>query len=155
MTTQPNMITVPDLDLSTVPSRYYPADFYKLTNRRACSPVSPDSASPDRVLSARATQNRRTAHTADRRAFERNDAPPCVVQGAPPPIYRLRQGSVKEEAGGEITRIAVNIFNFAPPPHIPSLILSTVLLLISHHAPRHSTVIPGISDYHCPSCSSQ
>ncbi|KAL8838248.1 MAG: hypothetical protein Q9176_005177 [Flavoplaca citrina] len=50
------MITVPDPDLSTVPSRYYPADFYKLTNRRASSPLSPDLACLDRVLSARATQ---------------------------------------------------------------------------------------------------
>ncbi|KAL8658994.1 MAG: hypothetical protein Q9226_000674 [Calogaya cf. arnoldii] len=76
------MITVPDPDLSTVPSRYYPADFYKLTNRRVSSPVSPDFSLPDRVLPARATQNRRTAHTADRRAFSRNDAPPTsAIQG--------------------------------------------------------------------------
>lgn len=147
------MITVPDLDPSTAPSRYYPADFYKLTNRRSSSPASPDSASPDRVPSARPTQNRQSAHTADRRAFDRNDAPPCVAQ---PPIYRLRQASVKEEVGGEITRIAVNIFNFAPPP--PSVLrpsFSAVLLLTSHHALRHSTVIPGISNHHCPSHSSQ
>ncbi|KAL8765499.1 MAG: hypothetical protein Q9209_007470 [Squamulea sp. 1 TL-2023] len=93
------MIIVLDPGLSPVPSRYYPADFYKLTNRRASSPVSPGFALPDRVLTARPTQNRQTADTADRRVFSPNDAPPCVVQGAPAPNFRIRQGSVKEEAG--------------------------------------------------------
>ncbi|KAL8997340.1 MAG: hypothetical protein Q9169_003374 [Polycauliona sp. 2 TL-2023] len=109
------MITVPDPDLSTAPSRYYPADFYKLTNRRASSPISPDFAWPDRVPSATATQNRRTASTADRRAFTPNDAPPCVVQGAPPANFRLRQGSVKEEAGGTAQSFLESVTTTIPP----------------------------------------
>ncbi|KAL8718465.1 MAG: hypothetical protein Q9225_004396 [Loekoesia sp. 1 TL-2023] len=95
------MISVPDPDLSPAPSRYYAADFHKLTNRRASSPLTPDFPLPNRVVPARATLD-----TADRRAFTTNDAPPCVMQGALQNL-RIRQGSgssVKEEAGGEITR---------------------------------------------------
>ncbi|KAL8921510.1 MAG: hypothetical protein Q9208_005664 [Pyrenodesmia sp. 3 TL-2023] len=98
------MISVPDADLSPAPSRYYAADFHKLTNRRASSPSTPDYALPNRVLPARRTLP--PADTADRRAFSRQDASPCVVQGAPA-ISRARQGSgssIKEDAGGEITR---------------------------------------------------
>ncbi|KAL8693058.1 MAG: hypothetical protein Q9224_003829, partial [Gallowayella concinna] len=116
------MITVPDPDHSPPPSRYYAADFYKLTNRRASSPITPDFLLPDRVLSARPIPYRPTPELpiADTRAFTPNNAAPCVVQRAPPSNLRLRQGSVKEEAGGEITRIAVNIFNFSFPPPTPS-----------------------------------
>ncbi|KAI4169377.1 MAG: hypothetical protein LQ343_005770 [Gyalolechia ehrenbergii] len=100
MVPRPVMITVPDPDLSPAPSRYYAADFHKLTNRRASSPSTPDFPLPNRVLPARATLS---TSTADRRAFFRNDAAPCVMQGTPA-NFRTRQGSVKEEAGGEITR---------------------------------------------------
>ncbi|KAL8824187.1 MAG: hypothetical protein Q9170_008231, partial [Blastenia crenularia] len=89
------MITVSDPDLSPAPSRYYAADFHKLTNRH-----TPDFPLPNRVVPARATLD-----TADRRAFTTNDAQPSVLQGAPD-VFRTRQGSgcsVKEEAGGEIT----------------------------------------------------
>ncbi|KAL9595716.1 MAG: hypothetical protein Q9179_004874 [Wetmoreana sp. 5 TL-2023] len=101
------MIILPDADLSPHPSRYYAADFYKLTNRRATSPITPDFALPDPVLPAPAptTENRRTAVTADRRAFFRHDALPCVLARGFPPSSRLRQGSVKEETGGEITHL--------------------------------------------------
>ncbi|KAI4188072.1 MAG: hypothetical protein L6R41_002374 [Letrouitia leprolyta] len=99
MILRPAMITVPDPDLSPAPSRYYAADFHKLTNRRASSPSTPDFALPDRVVPARARLNHATA---DRRAFFSNDAAPCVMQGTPK-NSRTRQGSgssVKEEAGG-------------------------------------------------------
>ncbi|KAL8710733.1 MAG: hypothetical protein Q9220_004751 [cf. Caloplaca sp. 1 TL-2023] len=70
------MIDVPDPDLSPVPSRYYAADFYRLTNRRASSPLTPDFPPLDREVHARATAYQRTAYISDRRAFENNDAPP-------------------------------------------------------------------------------
>lgn len=104
------MITLPDPDLSPSPSRYYPTDFHKLTNRRASSPVTPDFAHPHRVAPVRATLP--SADTTDRRACSRRDAPPCVVQKAPASL-RPRQGSgssIKEDAGGKITRRFVNIF---------------------------------------------
>lgn len=110
------MITVPDPDLSPAPSRYYAADFHKLTNRRASSPSTPDFALPDRVVPARARLNHATA---DRRAFFSNDAAPCVMQGTPK-NSRTRQGSgssVKEEAGGEITRALFFFWNIFTCPH--------------------------------------
>ncbi|KAL9578890.1 MAG: hypothetical protein Q9203_006928 [Teloschistes exilis] len=97
------MSTLPDADLSPPPSRYYAADYAKLTNRRPSSPLTPDFAWPDRVIPARAALNRPTASTSDRRASP-NNAPPCVLaQGAPSTFARLRQGSgssVKEEVNG-------------------------------------------------------
>ncbi|KAI4238678.1 MAG: hypothetical protein LQ352_007849 [Teloschistes flavicans] len=97
------MFTPPDADLSPPPSRYYAADYAKLTNRQSSSPLTPDFAWPDRVIPARATLNRPTASTSDRRASP-NNAPPCVLaQGAPSTFARLRQGSgssVKEEVNG-------------------------------------------------------
>ncbi|KAL8685863.1 MAG: hypothetical protein Q9218_007499, partial [Villophora microphyllina] len=77
MLTQPDLTTLPDADLSPPASRYYAADFAKLTNRRASSPITPDFASLDRLLPARATLNRRTADTSDRRASP-NNAPPFI-----------------------------------------------------------------------------
>ncbi|KAI4130016.1 MAG: hypothetical protein LQ338_001950 [Usnochroma carphineum] len=81
MDPRPSVITVPDPDLSFAPSRYYAADFHKLTNRRASPPTTPDFALPDRVVPGRATFNRRTADaaTADRRAFSRHDAAPTGI----------------------------------------------------------------------------
>lgn len=126
MLTQPDMSTHPDADLSLLPSRYYPADYAKLTNRRPSSPLTPDFPWPDRVIPARAALNRPTASTSDRRASP-NNAPPCVLaQGAPLTFARLRQGSgssVKEEVNGEITRTAPHsiseLFSFSPPPPPP------------------------------------
>lgn len=115
MEPRPSIISVPDADLSPAPSRYYAADFHKLTNRRASSPSTPDYALPNRVLPA--TRTLPPADTADRRAFSRQDASPCVVQGAPA-ISRARQGSgssIKEDAGGEITRNFVNIITRPRP----------------------------------------
>ncbi|KAL8932663.1 MAG: hypothetical protein Q9216_006737 [Gyalolechia sp. 2 TL-2023] len=112
------MIAVPDPDLSPAPSRYYAADFHKLTNRRPSSPSTPDFPQPDRVVPARATVN---LSTADRRAFSRNDAAPCVMQGTPA-NFRTRQGSgssVKEEAGGEITRIFTRMDSRPSPGPVP------------------------------------
>lgn len=106
------MITVLDPDLSSVPSRYYAADFHKLTNRRASSPITPDFPFLDRVVPARGTLPSAATTTADRRAFSRHNARRCVVQGAPAD-FRSRQGSgssIKEDAGGEITHRFVNIF---------------------------------------------
>ncbi|KAL8763252.1 MAG: hypothetical protein Q9184_000892 [Pyrenodesmia sp. 2 TL-2023] len=121
---RPSMISVPDADLSPAPSRYYAADFHKLTNRRASSPSTPDYALPNRVMPARTTLP--PADTADRRAFSRQDASPCVVQGAPA-ISRARQGSgssIKEDAGGEITRNFVNIIT-RPPSIIHCVLLQS------------------------------
>ncbi|KAL9016380.1 MAG: hypothetical protein Q9185_006279 [Variospora sp. 1 TL-2023] len=97
---RPGIITAPDPDLSPAPSRYYAADFHKLTNRRASSPFTPDFAFPDPAAPARATLP--TAHTADRRALSTQNAVPCVVQGGTA-IVPTRQGSgcsIKEDTDG-------------------------------------------------------
>ncbi|KAL8965265.1 MAG: hypothetical protein Q9197_006596, partial [Variospora fuerteventurae] len=97
---RPGIITAPDPDLSPAPSRYYAADFPKLTNRRASSPFTPDFAFPDPAAPARATLP--TAHTADRRALSTQNAVPCVVQGGTA-IVPTRQGSgcsIKEDTDG-------------------------------------------------------
>ncbi|KAI4205046.1 MAG: hypothetical protein LQ350_000673 [Teloschistes chrysophthalmus] len=112
------MSTHPDADLSLLPSRYYPADYAKLTNRRPSSPLTPDFPWPDRVIPARAALNRPTASTSDRRASP-NNAPPCVLaQGAPLTFARLRQGSgssVKEEVNG-IAQSFLESVNTSLPP---------------------------------------
>ncbi|KAL8806010.1 MAG: hypothetical protein Q9200_005204 [Gallowayella weberi] len=120
MTPQPNIITVPDPNLSPPPSRYYAADFYKLTNRRASSPTTPDFLLPDRVLSARTTRYQPTAEIpiADTRAFSPNNAAPCVVQGPSPSNMRLRQGSVKEEAGGIAQSFLESVTTSITPVHL-------------------------------------
>lgn len=128
MEPRPSIISVPDADLSPAPSRYYAADFHKLTNRRASSPSTPDYALPNRVVPARRTLP--PADTADRRAFTRQDASPCVVQGAPA-NSRARQGSgssIKEDAGGEITRNFVNIIT-RPHPSFTALFCDFKLTL--------------------------
>ena len=110
------MITPPDADSSPPPSRYYAADFHKLTNRRSSSPLTPDFSAPDRALPARATENQRSVVTSDTRtqAFSNFHAVPCVAQVAGS-NFRLRQGSVKEETNGEITRMGFWQFShFAP-----------------------------------------
>ncbi|KAL8948785.1 MAG: hypothetical protein Q9222_005064 [Ikaeria aurantiellina] len=147
------MITVPDPDLSPVPSRYYAADFYKLTNRRASSPLSPDFPPLDRDVPARAAANQRSAYISDRRAFESNDAPLCVVQG-PSSKFSLRHAagsSVKEETGDEI--IAQLALDSPPAGYTPrnvdlisclltsrTIHVATINTLYSHITVPHSSI---------------
>ncbi|KAL9008097.1 MAG: hypothetical protein Q9173_006744 [Seirophora scorigena] len=132
----PGMISGSDPNLSPAPSRYYAADFHKLTNRRSSSSLTPDFALPDSAAPARATLP--TARTAaDRRAFSRHDTLPCAVQEGTA-VFRTRQGSgssIKEDGRGGITRPHPNIFTRPQPSFSFTCIAQSFLESINTSVP--------------------
>ncbi|KAI4215885.1 MAG: hypothetical protein LQ351_001873 [Letrouitia transgressa] len=95
------MASSPDASPAPSPTRYYASDFYRLTNRRTTSPLTPDFDSTEHVSSA--FRNRRSVAATDRRANAPGHASPCTVQGSAPNSRQYRQGSgssVKEDGTG-------------------------------------------------------